>query len=151
MVKRNPKSEPEEIEYSVSSGNVYADFGFPNPEEAKIKAELAMLISAIIKEKDLTQKQAAELMDIDQPKVSKIIRGLLSEFSIERLLKFVLALGFDLEIKPKLHKTKSTLPGMRIVPSAFGRSNRHQIQLQRNSRSIAKHNSQKSTRENICL
>jgi len=64
---------------------------------------------------DLTQQQAADLMNIDQPKVSKIIRGLLSEFSIERLLKFVLALGFDLEIIPKPHKAKSTPPSMHII------------------------------------
>jgi predicted XRE-type DNA-binding protein len=119
MAKRNPKNKPENIEYSVSSGNVYADFGFSNPEEAKTKADLAMLISEIIKEKDLTQQQAADLMNIDQPKVSKIIRGLLSEFSIERLLKFVLALGFDLEIIPKPHKAKSTLPSMHIIAESF--------------------------------
>lgn len=119
MVKRNPKNKPEKIEYSVSSGNVYADFGFSNPEEAKTKADLAMLITEIIKEKDLTQQQAADLMNIDQPKISKIIRGLLSEFSIERLLKFVLALGFDIEITPKLHKAKSTLPSMHIITESF--------------------------------
>lgn len=119
MAKRNPKNKPENIEYSVSSGNVYADFGFSNPEEAKTKADLAMLITEIIKEKDLTQQQAADLMNIDQPKVSKIIRGLLSEFSIERLLKFVLALGFDIEITPKPHKAKSTLPCMLIIAESF--------------------------------
>jgi len=54
-------------------------------------------------------------MNIDQPKVSKIIRGLLSEFSIERLLKFVLAFSFDIEITPKLHKAKSSLPSMHII------------------------------------
>ncbi len=119
MAKRNPKNKSENIEYFVSSGNVYADFGFSNPEEAKAKADLAMLITGIIKKKGLTQQQAADLMNIDQPKVSKIIRGLLSEFSIERLLKFVLALGFDIEIKPKLHKAKSTLPSMHIITESF--------------------------------
>lgn len=119
MAKRNPKNKPEKIEYSVSSGNVYADFGFSNPEEAKTKADLAMLITEIIREKDLTQQQAADLMNIDQPKVSKIIRGLLSEFSIERLLKFVLALGFDIEIKPKPHNVKSSLPSMYIITDLF--------------------------------
>ena len=63
MAKRNPKNSPEEIEFTLGSGNVYADFGFPNPEEAKAKAELAMLISGIIKEKGLTQQQAAECAD----------------------------------------------------------------------------------------
>lgn len=119
MAKKSPKKNLEEIEFAVGSGNVYADFGFTNPEEAKIKAELAMLITAIIKDKSLTQKQAAELMRIDQPKVSKITRGLLSEFSIERLLKFILLLGFDIEIKPKPHKVKNTLPSMHVIGNAF--------------------------------
>lgn len=118
MAKRNPKNKPDDIEYSVGSGNVYADFGFSNPEEAKTKADLAMLITEIIKDKNLTQQQAAVLMNIDQPKVSKIIRGLLSEFSIERLLKFVLSLGFDIEIKPKPHKAKSTLPSIHIIATS---------------------------------
>jgi len=52
--------------YAVGSGNVYADSGLSNPEEAKTKAELAMLISDIIKEKGLTQQQAAELMKLDE-------------------------------------------------------------------------------------
>ena len=119
MAKRKLKNDSEEIEFSVGSGNVYADFGFSNPEEAKTKAELAILITEILKEKGLTQQQAAELMNIDQPKVSKIIRGLLSEFSIERLLKLVLSLGFDIEIVPKPHKIKTTLPSMHVIGQSF--------------------------------
>ena len=119
MAKRKPKNSPEEIEFTLSSGNVYADFGLPNAEEAKTKAELAILITDIIKRKGFTQQQAAELMNIDQPKISKIVRGLLSEFSIERLLKFVLALGFDIEIKTKPHTVKNTLPSMHIINRPF--------------------------------
>ena len=122
MVKRNQKNNPEEIEFTVGSGNVYADFGLPNPEEAKTKAELAMLITDIIKKKGLTQKQAAELMNIDQPKVSKMVRGLLSEFSIERLLKFVLSLGFDIEITPRLHRAKTSPPRIHVIAQSSNSS-----------------------------
>ena len=114
MEKRNKKSVDDEIEFTVGSGNVYADFGFLNPEEAKTKAELAMLITRIIKEKNITQLQAAQLIGIDQPKVSKITRGLLSEFTIERLMRFILCLGFDIEIWPKPHKLPSTLPSIHV-------------------------------------
>ena len=115
MAQKNQKINLEEIEFSIGSGNVYADFGLPNATEAKAKAELAILIAEIIKDKGITQNQAAQLMNIDQPKVSKIVRGLLSEFSIERLLKFILALGFDIEIKPKPHTIKNTLPSMHVI------------------------------------
>lgn len=94
---------------------MYADFGFPNPEEAKVKADIAMLITKIIKEKDLTQQQATDLLNIDQPKVSKIIRGLLSEFSIERLLEFVLAFGFDIDIMPHSEPNAETQKAIRDV------------------------------------
>jgi predicted XRE-type DNA-binding protein len=114
MEKRKQKIKTEEMEYTISSGNVYADFGHPNPEEAQTKAELAMAITAIIKEKNLNQQQAAELMGIDQPKVSKITRGLLSEFTIERLMRFLLNLSYDIELKLKKH-TKKTTPVIQVV------------------------------------
>lgn len=114
MEKRNKKNEADKIEFIIGSGNVYADFGFSNPEEAKTKAELAMLITSIIKEKNLNQEQAAKLIGIDQPKVSKITRGLLSEFTIERLMRFVLCLGFDIEIWPKPHTPRSTASSIRV-------------------------------------
>lgn len=123
MEKRNKKTDEDKIEFTVGSGNVYADFGFPNPEEAKTKAELAMLITNIIKEKNINQTQAAHLMGIDQPKVSKITRGLLSEFTIERLMRFVLHLGFDIEIWPKPHKLRNTIPRIHVhAPSTRRRS-----------------------------
>jgi predicted XRE-type DNA-binding protein len=105
--KEIKKSEPEKMEYEISSGNVFEDFGYENPQEADAKSDLAFLIRAIIKQRKLTQEKAANLMEIDQPKISKITRGLLSEFTIERLMNYLLALGCDLEIKPTIGKTSA--------------------------------------------
>jgi len=93
----------EEIKVQPSSGNVFADLGLPNPEERLVKAELASKISSLIEQKNLTQIEAAELLGIDQPKVSALTRGKLSGFSTARLLRFLNALGNDVEIvvKPK--------------------------------------------------
>ncbi|MEH1958366.1 MAG: helix-turn-helix transcriptional regulator [Nostoc sp.] len=87
----------------VSSGNVFADLGLPNPEERLVKAELARKISEIIAARKLTQVQAGEILGIDQPKVSSLIRGRLSGFSIDRLISYLNSLGNDVEItiKPK--------------------------------------------------
>jgi predicted XRE-type DNA-binding protein len=98
----------KEIKINMSSGNIYADFGYPNPEEAKAKAALAIQIINVIKKKKLTQKEAAALMGIDQPKVSAIKRGQLASFTIDRLLRFMLALGLDILIDSKLHEEDST-------------------------------------------
>jgi predicted XRE-type DNA-binding protein len=90
-----PKQEPD---YVVSSGNVFADLGLPNPEELLAKAELANKISVLIRERKLTQKEAAAVLGIDQPKVSMLLRGRLTGFSIERLMRLLMLLGQDIRI-----------------------------------------------------
>src|SRR5208337_2960641 len=88
----------QEADYVVSKGNVFADLGLPNPEEALAKAELANKISVLIQERKLTQARAAKLLGIDQPKVSMLLRGRLTGFSIERLMRFLILLGQDIRI-----------------------------------------------------
>ncbi|MCL5958976.1 MAG: helix-turn-helix domain-containing protein [Chloroflexi bacterium] len=85
------------------SGNVFTDLGVENPEDAWAKAKLAHTIGDIIARRHLTQTQAAAILGIDQPKVSALLRGRLAGFSIERLLRFLLALNRDIDIliKPK--------------------------------------------------
>jgi len=86
------------VDYVVSCGNVFADLGLPKPEELLAKAELANKIAVIIQERKLTQAKAAKLLGIDQPKVSMLLRGRLTGFSIERLMRFLLLLGQDIKI-----------------------------------------------------
>jgi predicted XRE-type DNA-binding protein len=88
-------------EYVDSTGNVLADLGLPNPEEALAKAALAHRISKVIEQRRLTQAQAARLLGVDQPKVSALIRGRLSLFSLDRLLRYLMLLGHDVEISVK--------------------------------------------------
>ncbi|MBD2243319.1 helix-turn-helix transcriptional regulator [Nostoc sp. FACHB-888] len=87
----------------ISNGNVFADLGLSNPEERLIKAELARKISEIIANRQLNQAQTAEVLGIDQPKISALTRGKLKDFSIDRLIRFINILGNDVEItiKPK--------------------------------------------------
>ena len=95
------------IEHEVSSGNVFADLGVPEPEEALLKSDLAIRISQLIDERRMTQKEAAALLGITQPYVSKLLRGQLRGFSVERLLRFLVALGqeIDVVIRPKSEPT----------------------------------------------
>lgn len=87
-----------DIAVEESSGNVFADLEYPNAEEALAKSRLAQRIAEILKQKRLTQAQAAALLGIDQPKVSKLLRGKLREFSTDRLFRFLNALDQDVEI-----------------------------------------------------
>lgn len=83
----------EEIEVYHGSGNVFADLGLPDDEEMQAKAELARHILSIIAKRHLAQAKAAEILGIDQPKVSALMRGRLRGFSLERLFHFLDALG----------------------------------------------------------
>ena len=92
-------------DYEIGSGNVFSDLGYARPEEALAKAELAYKISQIIERRRLTQAQAAEILDVDQPKVSALRRGKLSGFSLDRLVRFLVLLGSDVQIVVKEHRT----------------------------------------------
>ena len=89
----------ENIEVHSSCGNVFADLNLPNADELLIKAKLADQISDIISQRQLTQVEAADLLGVDQPKVSALVRGRLSGFSIERLFRFLNTLGSSIEIR----------------------------------------------------
>lgn len=82
----------------TSSGNVFADLGVNKPEDSFAKAKLAGLICQIISERKLTQKAAGDLMGLDQPKISALIRGKLRGFSAERLFRCLNDLGQEVEI-----------------------------------------------------
>jgi predicted XRE-type DNA-binding protein len=82
-----------------SSGNVFEDLGLPNPEERLAKAELARVVRAVIKERGLTQVQAAQILGVAQPDVSDLVRGRLSRFSMERLERFLNALDLEVRIQ----------------------------------------------------
>ncbi len=86
-----------------SSGNIFADLGVSNPEEAMARAQLLRRIKAIIAESSMTQTEVARVLGVDQPQVSKLVNGKLSVFSMDRLIHFLTALDRDVEIvvKPK--------------------------------------------------
>lgn len=93
------------------SGNVFADLGLSNPEERLTKADLAMQIAGGIRARRLTQAKAAALFGIDQPKISRLLRGQLSGFSTERLIHFLTLLGQDVVIVVKPATPHSRKPG----------------------------------------
>lgn len=103
--KKTRKKRLGNIEYTESSGNIFADLGIPNPEEALAKAEIAIKIHEVIKKKKLTQAKAAKILKISQPKISLLLRGYLMDFSLERMLRFLNDLGQDvyISIVPSLH------------------------------------------------
>jgi len=95
------KKRESDIPVTASSGNVFADLGLAEPEEELTKAQLATHIRQIIKRRRITQRAAAAVMGIDQPKVSALLNGRLTNFSSGRLMRLLNALGQDVEIVVK--------------------------------------------------
>jgi predicted XRE-type DNA-binding protein len=83
----------------ASSGNVFADLGFPDAAELDTKALPAVEINRLIVEQRLTQAGAAARLEVSQPKISALKNYRLDGFSVERLMSYLIALGQNVEIR----------------------------------------------------
>ncbi len=90
------------------SDNIFADITVGHPGRVQARAQVMFFISGIIKKRGLTQKQAAVILGIPQSKVSCLINGKLSMFSMDHLFELLNALDSDVEIiiKPKTKEEK---------------------------------------------
>ena len=100
--------------YETGSRNVFKDIGVPNAEEHLVKAQLVFKIDTILKARGLKQVEAAGLLGVRQPDVSKMLRGEFRQFSVERLLRFLVALDQDVEIIVKPHRDRKHAPALQV-------------------------------------
>lgn len=103
------------IEHEMSSGNVFADIGLPNAEEHLVKAKLVMKIDGLMRAQGLKQVDAAALLGVRQPDISKMLRGDFRQFSVERLMRFLVALGQDVEIVVKPHRNTRVAAALNVA------------------------------------
>jgi predicted XRE-type DNA-binding protein len=101
--------------YENGSRNVFKDIGVPNAEEHFVKAQLVFKIDTIMKGRGMKQVDAAKLFGVRQPDVSKMLRGEFRQFSVERLLRFLVALNQDVEIVVKPHRGRSDAPALHVA------------------------------------
>ncbi len=106
----------DDVRIEPGSGNVFADLGLPDADTHLLKADLVRRIDGIIRQRRLTQAKAAELLDLSQPDVSRLLRGNFRDYSMERLLRLPTALGRDVEIV--IRKPRSNGPGKLSVEAA---------------------------------
>lgn len=85
-------------EYEVGSGNVFADLGLPDSEQELVKAKLTVQIFQILRDRQLTQVEAARLLGTTQAQVSALMRCRPVSISIGRLMEFLTMLGRDVEV-----------------------------------------------------
>ena len=103
------------IDYEKSSGNVFADIGLPDATDHLVKAKLVFKIDALMQERGLKQSEAAALFGVKQPDVSKMLHGDFRQFSVERLMRFLVALGQDVEIVVRPHNSPGTVAELQVV------------------------------------
>jgi len=90
-----------EATHEPSGGNVFADLGFPNSEQELVKAKLTVQIYQILKERKLTQTEAARLLGTTQAQVSALMRCRPVSVSVGKLMEFLTTLGQDVEVTVK--------------------------------------------------
>ena len=107
-----------EIKVTESSGNVFADLGFPHAEREQLKAKLMLEIYRAITDRSLTQTQAGEILGIRQPHVSALMNGRSGNYSLGRLFEFLNALGRDVEIavRPKAPRSAAAQTSVVVQP-----------------------------------
>jgi len=102
-----------------SSGNVFADLGLPNPQDRLARAQLAHRICQVVRARALSQTKAAEIMGLDQPKISALMHGRLKGFSAERLFRCLNDLGQEVEITVRPVPRPGRRGTIRVVAAAI--------------------------------
>lgn len=100
--------------YEVGGRNIFKDIGVPNAEEHLVKAQLVFKIDTILKKQRMKQTDAAALFGVRQPDISKMLRGEFRQFSVERLLRFLVKLDQDVEIVVKQHRDRQNAPALHV-------------------------------------
>ena len=102
------------VQIEKGSGNVFADIGMPNPEEALAKAEIARQVNHVLAARKLSQAEAGVILGIAQPRVSDLLRGRLVKFSLDKLIDFAKRSGNNVEIRMK----PSRRPRLKVFTAA---------------------------------
>jgi predicted XRE-type DNA-binding protein len=100
--------------YEIGGRNVFKDIGVPNAEEHLVKAQLVFKIDSIMKKRRMKQKEAADLFGVRQPDVSNMLRGEFRQFSVERLLRFLVKLDQDVEIVVRPHRDRDNAAALHV-------------------------------------
>jgi predicted XRE-type DNA-binding protein len=101
------------MEYKAeeSCGNIFADLGLSHPEARAAKAELCIQIRRIIRDRKLTQTEAAKLLEVEQLKISQLMNGRVSGFSLGKFMHLLAILNCNIEIiiRPSSNKGHITV------------------------------------------
>ena len=103
--------------HSLGSGNIFADLGLPNAEEHQLKAALVVQLKRLMAEREITQTEAAKLVEMKQPDLSKLLRGQFKLVSVEKLMRMLTAFDQDVEITVKPHRKRGEAGRITFIPA----------------------------------
>jgi predicted XRE-type DNA-binding protein len=109
------KIDLSDVEFELSSGNVFADVGFDNAEEMLLKSELVRQINKTIKERELTSIQTRDLLNLNEKTLSNLSKGRLTELTLEHLFRYLNILGRDLEVVLKPRSTSNSQGKLQVT------------------------------------
>ncbi len=84
-----------------TDGNVFDDLGFPAEQAANLlmRTDLMMEVEAVVRDRALKQREAAELFGVSQPRISELMRGKLDAFTIDALVNMLAHAGLRVEVR----------------------------------------------------
>ena len=100
------------------SGNIFADLGLPNAAEHQLKAVLVVQLKRLMAEREITQTEAAKMVEMKQPDLSKVLRGHFKLVSVEKLMRMLTAFDQDVEITVKPHCKRGETGRITFIPAA---------------------------------
>ncbi|MGY3131128.1 putative XRE-type DNA-binding protein [Bradyrhizobium sp. USDA 4501] len=103
--------------HSRGSGNIFADLGLANAEEDQLKAALVIQLKRLMAEREITQTEAAKLVEMKQPDLSKLLRSHFKLVSVEKLLRMLTAFDQDVEITVKPHRKRGEVGRITFIPA----------------------------------
>ncbi len=94
----------KKIESEKSTGNVFADLGIDDAEELQARGLIGFHVIELLKNKDMKQREIAELLEIKQAEVSHLLNGHFSRFTVDKLLEFLKRMNQKVTIQISPHR-----------------------------------------------
>jgi predicted XRE-type DNA-binding protein len=107
--------------FEESSGNIFADLGFDNADEMLMRGKIGIQVVRLLRERNVKQREAAELLGVSQPEVSHLMKGEFQRFSEGKLLMFLKRLDTEitLHIRPQNTAENIAIPSSNLSSEAW--------------------------------
>ena len=105
----------EPLELVRGSGNVFADFGYPNADAEQLKALLAAQIIGVLDDRALTVRKAEDMTGIAAADFSRIRKTKLDRFTIDRLMTILNRLDQDVDVQITVRPRSEALNRPRLA------------------------------------